>query len=98
MEPSRRTGDAVDSLEADSVDRTHTSRDTAPHILGQSSIGKGASIIDGGIIALNFIAAALLLNSGHPYSALHRSQRVNTTARSLKQQKPIECRDISALL
>ena len=98
IEPNRRTGDSVDSLEADSVDRKDTSRDTAAHILGHSSMGKGASIIDGGIIALNFITAALLLNSGQPYSALHRSQRVNTTARPLKQQKPIERTDISGLL
>ena len=98
MEPNRRTGDSADSLEAGSVDRKDTSRDTAAHILGQSSMGKGASIIDGGIIALNFSTAALDLNSGHPYSALHRSQRINTTARSLKQQTPNECTDIHALL
>jgi hypothetical protein len=98
VEPNRRTGDSADSLESDSVDCKDISVDTPRHILSQSSIGKGASIIDGGIIALNFITATLLLNSGQPYSALHRSQRVNTTARSLKQQKPIEYTDISTLL
>jgi hypothetical protein len=35
------------------------------HMLGQSSMGNGASNIEGGIIALNCMTAALDLNSGH---------------------------------
>jgi hypothetical protein len=34
------------------------------HIFGQSSIGNGASNIEGGIIALNCNTAAFVLNSG----------------------------------
>lgn len=44
---------------------------TTAHIPGHSSMGNGASNMDGGIIALNCTTAALVLNSGHAYSALH---------------------------
>jgi hypothetical protein len=56
---------------------------TGAHMLGQSSMGNGASNIEGGISALNFITAALDLNFGHAYSALQRSQRFTSTARFL---------------
>jgi hypothetical protein len=80
VETNRRTGDSVDSLEADWwVDREAT----FPHIRGQSSMGNGASNIEGGISALNFITAALVLNSGQAYSDLHRSQRFTTIVRFL---------------
>jgi hypothetical protein len=39
-------------------------------MFGHSSIGKGASNIDGGINALNCTNAAVLLNSEHPYSGM----------------------------
>ena len=83
-ETNRRTGDSVDSFEADWwVDREDKAGATFPHIRGQSSMGNGASNIEGGISALNFITAALDLNSGHAYSPLHRSQRFTTIARFL---------------
>lgn len=69
---NRRIGDCEDG-----------SADTAPHIFGQSSMGKGASNIDGGIIALNCSNAALLLNSAHPYSGMQWPQRFETNARFL---------------
>jgi len=37
---NRRTGDSVDALDADSVDGEDLSRDTPPHMFGQSSMGK----------------------------------------------------------
>jgi hypothetical protein len=52
-------------------------------MFGQSSMGKGASNIDGGIIALNCTNAALVLNSGHPYSGMQWPQRLETNARFL---------------
>ena len=83
VEINRRTGDSVDALDADSVDGEDLSRDTPPHMFGQSSMGKGASNIDGGISALNCTSAALVLNSGHPYSDMQCPQRLETTARFL---------------
>jgi hypothetical protein len=56
---------------------------TSAHMLGQSSMGNGASNIEGGIIALNCITAALDLNSAQANSPLHRSQRFTTIARFL---------------
>jgi hypothetical protein len=65
VEINRRAGDGVDSLEAESVDDENLWRAMYAHILGHSSIGRGASNIDGGISALNSTTAALDLNSGH---------------------------------
>jgi hypothetical protein len=53
------------------VDRERKPGATSADMLGQSSMGNGASNMEGGIIALNFITAALDLNSGHAYSDLH---------------------------
>jgi hypothetical protein len=76
VETKRRIGDSVDSFDDVSVD--------APtHTFGQSSMGKGASNIEGGIIALNCTNAALVLNSGHPYSGMQEPQRFETSARFL---------------
>lgn len=66
VETNRRSGDSVDSLDVDSAHCDDGWLDTPPHILGQSSMGRGASNIDGGIIALNFSNAALVVNSAHP--------------------------------
>jgi hypothetical protein len=82
VETNRRSGDSVDSFDADWAD-CDVPDDTPPHMFGQSSMGKGASNIDGGIIALNCNNAALLLNSGHPYSGMQWSQRFETNARFL---------------
>jgi hypothetical protein len=73
---------------------------TSAHIVGQSSMGSGESNIAAGIIALNCTTAALVLNSGHAYSAWHSRQRVKSTARSLKQHRATGSRisDISPLL
>ena len=65
VETNRRNGDGVDSLEAESVDGFDLGRAKYAHIFGHSSIGRGASSIDGGISALNSTTAALDLNSGH---------------------------------
>jgi len=83
VETNRPTGDSVDSFEAERVDRENMPGAMFAHMLGQSSMGKGASSIEGGIIALNCMTAALDLNSGHAYSVLHRPQRLTTTARLL---------------
>jgi hypothetical protein len=82
VETNRRSGDSVDSLDADWA-ACDGSDDTPPHMFGQSSMGKGASNIDGGIIALNCTNAALVLNSGHPYSCMQWPQRFETNARFL---------------
>jgi hypothetical protein len=87
VEINRRTGDSVDAFDADSVDCEDISGDTPLHMFAQSSMGKGASNIDGGISALNCSSAALVLNSGHPYSDMQWPQRLETTARFLKQQR-----------
>ena len=65
VETNRRNGEGVDSLELESVDGCGLWRAMYPHIFGHSSIGRGASNIDGGIRALNSTTAALDLNSGH---------------------------------
>ena len=52
-------------------------------MFGHSSMGSGASNIDGGINALNCTNAALVLNSEHPYSDVQWAQRSETTARFL---------------
>jgi hypothetical protein len=78
---NRRNGDAVDSFEAQGMGGEDEPGATSAAMLGHSSMGNGASNIDGGIIALNFITAALDLNSGHSYCALHRAQRFTTRAR-----------------
>ena len=83
VEINRRIGDSVDSSDADWAGREDGSVDPPPHMFGQSSMGKGASNIDGGIIALNCTNAALVLNSGHPYSGVQESQRFETSARFL---------------
>jgi hypothetical protein len=83
VETNRRTGDSVDPFEPEWVDFEDKPGATFEHMLGQSSMGNGASNIEGGISALNFITAALDLNSGHAYSPLHRSQRFTTIARFL---------------
>jgi hypothetical protein len=83
VETNRRTGDSVDPFEAEWVDFEDKPGATFEHMLGQSSMGNGASNIEGGISALNFITAALDLNSGHAYSPLHSSQRFTTIARFL---------------
>jgi len=49
----------------------------------QSSMGNGASNIEGGIIALNCTTAAFVLNSGHAYFVLHCLHRSETTARTM---------------
>ena len=49
----------------------------------QSSMGNGASNIEGGIIALNCTTAAFVLNSGHAYFVLHCLHRSDTTARTM---------------
>ena len=66
VETNRRIGDSVDPHDGDWAECEDGWLDTPPHILGQSSMGRGASNIDGGIIALNCSNAALVLNSGHP--------------------------------
>jgi len=83
VEMNRRTGDSLDSFGADAVDRECMPGAMPAHMLGQSSMGNGASNIVDGIIALNCSTAAFDLNSGHAYSALHRSQRFAITARFL---------------
>ena len=83
VETNRRTGDSVDPFEAEWVECEDMPGAAVAHMLGQSSMGNGASNIEGGISALNFITAALDLNSGHAYSALHRSQRCTSIARFL---------------
>jgi len=70
-------------FEAAWTDRENMPGATSAHMLGHSSMGNGASSMEGGIIALNCITAAMVLNSGHAYSALHALQRVTTTARCL---------------
>jgi hypothetical protein len=50
---SRCTGDSVDSLAGFSEDPEGMPGAITVHIFGQSSMGNGASNIDGGIIALN---------------------------------------------
>jgi hypothetical protein len=82
VETSRRTGDSGDSLAALEADCEDMSGALA-HILGHSSMGSGASNIDGGIIALNWTTAAFVLNSGHEYLALHCLHRAKSTARVL---------------
>jgi hypothetical protein len=82
-ETNRRTGDSVDSYEAGRVDREGKPGTGSAHMPGHSSMGNGASNIEGGIIALNCMTASLDLNSGHAYSALHKSQRFVTIARFL---------------
>jgi hypothetical protein len=82
-ETNRRNGDSVDSHETGSVDRGGKPGAISAHMPGHSSMGNGASNIEGGIIALNCNTACLDLNSGHAYSALHKSQRFVTTARFL---------------
>jgi hypothetical protein len=72
VETNRRTGDSADCFD-----------ETSAHMFGHSSIGSGANNIDGGISALNCTSAALVLNSGHPYSDLQWPQRSETTARFL---------------
>jgi hypothetical protein len=83
VETNRRTGDWVDSFEGERVDRENMPGATFAHMRGQSSMGNGASNIEGGISALNFITAALVLNSGQAYSDLHRSQRFTSIVRFL---------------
>src|SRR5882757_6247502 len=80
---SRRTGDSVDWLAALREGCEDVWGATSAHIFGQSSMGNGESNIAAGIIALKCITAALVVNSGHAYSALQSSQRVESTARSL---------------
>jgi len=83
VETNRRTGDSLDPFDAERVECADMPGAAVAHMLGQSSMGNGASNIEGGIRALNFITAALDLNSGHAYSVLHRSQRFANTARFL---------------
>jgi hypothetical protein len=83
VETNRPTGDSVDSFEGERVDRENIPGAMFAHMLGQSSMGNGASNIEGGIIALNCMTAALDLNSGQAYSDLQRSQRFTTIARFL---------------
>lgn len=83
VETNRRIGDSVDSFEGERIDRENMPGATFAHMRGQSSIGNGASNIEGGISALNFITAALVLNSGQTYSDLHRSQRFTSIVRFL---------------
>jgi hypothetical protein len=84
VEINRRTGDSADSLDAHGAGfEDDESGGTPPHTFGQSSIGNGASSIDGGINALNCTNAALLLNSGQPYSGMQPLQRFETRARFL---------------
>jgi hypothetical protein len=80
---NRRTGDSPDSLDAHGAGVEDGFGGTPTHTFGQSSIGKGASNIDGGINALNCTNAALFLNSRHPYSGMQPLQRFETTARFL---------------
>lgn len=80
---SRCTGDSADSLAGRREDPEDMPGAITVHIFGQSSMGNGASNIDGGIIALNCTTAAFVLNSGHAYSVLHCSHRSETTARPL---------------
>jgi len=82
-ETNRRTGDSVDSFEAEWVECGGNPAAVFARMLGHNSMGNGASNIEGGIIALNCSTAALDLNSGHAYSAVHKSQRFVTTARFL---------------
>jgi hypothetical protein len=82
VDTNRRSGDSVDSFDADWAD-CDVSDDTPLHMFGQSSMGKGASNIDGGIIALNCSNAALVLNSAHPYCGMQWPQRSETNARFL---------------
>lgn len=83
VETNRRIGDSVDSFDVDWAECEDGLVENPPHMFGQSSMGKGASNIDGGIIALNCTNAALVLNSGHPYSRMQESQRFETSARFL---------------
>jgi hypothetical protein len=82
VDTNRRSGDSADSFDANGAD-CEVPDETPPHMFGQSSMGKGASNIDGGIIALKCTNAALLLNSGHPYSGVQWPQRFETNARFL---------------
>ena len=83
VETNRRTGDSAECFDVDGADCEDLSNETSAHMFGQSSIGSGANNIDGGISALNCTSAALVLNSGHPYSDLQWAQRSETTARFL---------------
>jgi hypothetical protein len=60
VERNRLSGDSVISFDADWVECWDISVGAPPHIFGQSSMGNGASSIDGGIIALNCTNAVLL--------------------------------------
>ena len=82
-ETNRRTGDSVASFEAERVECGGKPEAMSARMLGHNSMGNGASNIEGGIIALNCSTAVLDLNSGHAYSAVHKSQRFVTTARFL---------------
>ena len=83
VETNRRTGDSVGALEGEWVECEDLPGAAVAHMLGQSSMGSGANNIEGGINALNFITAALVLNSGQAYSDLHRSQRLTIIVRFL---------------
>jgi hypothetical protein len=83
VETSLRTGESADSLEAHAEGGEDMRGAVLGHIFGQSSIGNGASNIEGGIIALNCSTAAFVLNSGQAYSALHWRHRFTITARPL---------------
>src|SRR4029077_20041135 len=65
VETNRRIGDSVDSFEEGWVHRENKPGETFAHMLGQGTMGNGASTIEGGISPLNFITAALDLNSAH---------------------------------
>jgi hypothetical protein len=81
VETRRRTGDSGDPLAAHGADCEDLSAALLGHMLGQSSMGNGASNIEGGIIALNCTTAAFVLNSGHAYWALQCLHRTKSTAR-----------------
>jgi len=83
VETNRRIGDSVESFDADGAACDDGLVDAPPHMFGQSSMGNGANNIDGGIIALNCTNAAVVLNSGHPYSGMQELQRFETSARLL---------------
>jgi hypothetical protein len=83
VETSRRTGESADSLDAHAEGGEDMRDAVLGHIFGQSSIGNGASNIEGGIIALNCSTAAFVLNSGQAYSGLHWRHRFTITARPL---------------
>jgi len=59
VETNRLSGDSVIAFDADWVE-CWVAVGAPPHIFGQSSMGNGASSIDGGIIALNCSNAVLL--------------------------------------